>query len=601
VTEWHEDPNVLSWDWRQQPDMTALARMLARHGVTLTEIETGSDQFAIRITGAPADASRREWAAALRWLDADWPRGLTLHQLAEDIERGATPWADTPEPSTPPAQQPATAPTAPDVATDTSGGVQAVRGVLGRAWTEDGDVTGAVWYAEPLCEVLLVDPRVGDVLAAALEWREASRRQGVYAEHVRALAAAVDALGDHPAEPMPASVAADIATVPDALADPATWPDTPTTRRWRAAAGPRPAEPAPEPDSGTGWNRERLQLFIDGRSHGGPEEARQVGALLADRDQGWALLAEVERKWLAQAARATAAERERDAARAELAEEKRDHAKTIKTWRVTAEHEHAEVARLEEELVAVRGQCDRLRELTQTCACGDGNPESFEGPQPDCPVHGAVRAFNEASRDLTEARAVLEAMTADRDRLREQHTAFSARLGFGDDVSEPAAALADMVDPLAEAMAAAVDHDECPVHCELCGEILAATVCQRCNGVGDVGADAYSECPECAGVGRIHEGCAERTYAELVAERNGLREQVQQLHRRDGVLLVKPDESELATVRRDAAADALVFGAGLATRWGQDDLAADMRLIAAEVRDGTRTVKPEPASGEDVS
>jgi hypothetical protein len=55
-------------------------------------------------------------------------------------------------------------------------------------------------------------------------------------------------------------------------------------------------------------------------------------------------------------------------------------------------------------------------------------------------------------------------------------------------------------------------------------------------------------------------------------------------------------------IRRDAAAEALVFGAGLAVRWGEHDLAADMRLIAAEVRDGTRPVpgspEPAPAGGE---
>ena len=134
----------------------------------------------------------------------------------------------------------------------------------------------------------------------------------------------------------------------------------------------------------------------------------------------------------------------------------------------------------------------------------------------------------------------LRALLADRDRLRRladglwatagetetelaglrcAHQRFAAELGFGDDVSEPAASLADMLDPIVAAMAAAGDHEDCPVHCELCGETLAATTCQRCNGLGDIGSGAYEECPECAGVGRIHEGCAERSYADLVAER----------------------------------------------------------------------------------
>lgn len=139
-----------------------------------------------------------------------------------------------------------------------------------------------------------------------------------------------------------------------------------------------------------------------------------------------------------------------------------------------------------------------------------------------------------ARAELTEVRAQLEAMAADRDglgvqrdRLLAEHRRFAAELGFGDDVSEPAASVADMLDPVKEAMSAAADHDECPVHCELCGETLAASMCQRCGGSGcgpGTASGAYEECPECAGVGRIHEGCAEASYADLVAERNRYRE-----------------------------------------------------------------------------
>lgn len=111
-----------------------------------------------------------------------------------------------------------------------------------------------------------------------------------------------------------------------------------------------------------------------------------------------------------------------------------------------------------------------------------------------------------------------EDLTAERDRLLAEHRRFAEELGFGDGASETAASLADMLDPVKEAMSAAADHDDCPVHCELCGETLAATVCQRCNGLGDIGSGAYSECPECAGVGRIHEGCAEASYADLARE-----------------------------------------------------------------------------------
>jgi hypothetical protein len=61
--------------------------------------------------------------------------------------------------------------------------------------------------------------------------------------------------------------------------------------------------------------------------------------------------------------------------------------------------------------------------------------------------------------------------------------------------------------------------------------------------------------------------------------------------------------TKLATARRDAATEALASGAGLAVRWGEHDLAADMRLIAAEIGDGIRPVpgspEPAPAGGED--
>jgi hypothetical protein len=36
----------------------------------------------------------------------------------------------------------------------------------------------------------------------------------------------------------------------------------------------------------------------------------------------------------------------------------------------------------------------RLSALCATCTCGHSY-ETFEGPEPDCPVHGAVRALNE--------------------------------------------------------------------------------------------------------------------------------------------------------------------------------------------------------------
>jgi hypothetical protein len=283
MTEWHEDPDVLSWDVRQVPDLGRLAELLARHGVTLTEVDTGTDDVAVRITTEPVAVledglCRRIWAAALRYGAAEirkWvgtvanPETLAAmaDEAADQIEGGElTPWADAPEPAqaecapgcdypvsgyhakrggrvlctspepvTPPAQQPATAPTGPDAATDTGRGAQTVPGVLGRGlldaegdlWTEaaDGRWLGSSAATDPwdravvarrfgpVREVLLVDPRAGDVLAAAQRWgktRDAwtddpdkPGAANAFLAADRALAAAVDALGDRAPAPAP--------------------------------------------------------------------------------------------------------------------------------------------------------------------------------------------------------------------------------------------------------------------------------------------------------------------------------------------------------------------------------------------------------------
>jgi hypothetical protein len=192
------------------------------------------------------------------------------------------------------------------------------------------------------------------------------------------------------------------------------------------------------------------------------------------------------------------------------------------------------------------------------------------------------------------------------------------------------------------AMAAQKDHLECPVLCELCGETLAATACLRCNGTGDIGADAYSECPECAGVGRIHEGCVEASYADLAHQVRQLRAEAAEA-RVDGQACAERDRigreamdaesrarfaeagrtalarklgevtddrdrlrAELATARRDAAADALLMvrrrfeestdgDANIDTVWWLRWLEA----CAAEVRTGQRTISPQSATTTD--
>lgn len=112
--------------------------------------------------------------------------------------------------------------------------------------------------------------------------------------------------------------------------------------------------------------------------------------------------------------------------------------------------------------------------------------------------------------------------------------AFASRLGFGDNISEPAATLADMVKPIEQAFYDARDHQECPRTCERCGERLAATVCPDCNGSGcgpGTASGAYDECELCAGSGWLHDGCADKSYADLVTELQHVREGAQTLGR----------------------------------------------------------------------
>lgn len=110
---WQDGPNVISWDWRQGPDLDELGRLLARHRVTMTEVDTGTDDVAVRIGSTPVEVMegalcRRVWAAALRWAAncAAKPFGQVqdgdldstdLRQMAGRIEAGTlTPWAETP-------------------------------------------------------------------------------------------------------------------------------------------------------------------------------------------------------------------------------------------------------------------------------------------------------------------------------------------------------------------------------------------------------------------------------------------------------------------------------------------------------------------------
>ena len=93
---------------------------------------------------------------------------------------------------------------------------------------------------------------------------------------------------------------------------------------------------------------------------------------------------------------------------------------------------------------------------------------------------------------------------------------FSARIGFDDD----GIPLTELIPPINDAFALAEIHEDCPVECAYCGEILATTKCKNCNGGGWVG---LGECEWCGGAGNIHEGCAWMTYDGLVAENEAMK------------------------------------------------------------------------------
>jgi hypothetical protein len=83
-----------------------------------------------------------------------------------------------------------------------------------------------------------------------------------------------------------------------------------------------------------------------------------------------------------------------------------------------------DLPRLAEVMASVRWEHDaaqaveveRLRTLAATCTCGSSIVD-YEGPQADCPVHGAVRAYNEAQAELAEVKRTAEtALVAEQER-----------------------------------------------------------------------------------------------------------------------------------------------------------------------------------------
>ena len=125
-------------------------------------------------------------------------------------------------------------------------------------------------------------------------------------------------------------------------------------------------------------------------------------------------------------------------------------------------------------------------------------------------------------------RALLDAAD-ERDRLRTWQERVALAAGIGDEVEGRGVHLEADPDVAAEVVAgmlAVVDtHDECPIHCDRCGETLADVWCGRCHGSGcgpGTATGAYEECEWCAGAGKVHIGCADLCYAALVSERDRL-------------------------------------------------------------------------------
>ena len=61
---------VMSWDWRQQPDMAFLAgpvHSLPDGRVNITEVDTDSDEYAIVISDGPLDRAQAREAWRRKW------------------------------------------------------------------------------------------------------------------------------------------------------------------------------------------------------------------------------------------------------------------------------------------------------------------------------------------------------------------------------------------------------------------------------------------------------------------------------------------------------------------------------------------------------
>ena len=156
---------------------------------------------------------------------------------------------------------------------------------------------------------------------------------------------------------------------------------------------------------------------------------------------------------------------------------------------------------------------------------------------------GAILAGIDASRRLlAAARAAVPDAETDDMSVPE----FCEALGFVDGSTRPAR-LRDIFEPIQWWDSEARDHVECARICEQCGETLARTLCGECHGGGqrDGGNGTVRECGNCGGAGWLHEGCAEVSYADLVAERDAALAAVERVRAVAEAYDQQPDEREL--------------------------------------------------------
>ena len=128
----------------------------------------------------------------------------------------------------------------------------------------------------------------------------------------------------------------------------------------------------------------------------------------------------------------------------------------------------------------------------------------------------------------TDLAALLDAADeSDRLRIWQERVALAA--GIADEVEgrgvHPEADPDAAAEHVAGLLSVVDTHVDCPVYCGGCGESLADAWCDRCHGSGcgpGTATGAYEECEWCAGAGKVHVGCADRSYADLVDERDRL-------------------------------------------------------------------------------